>query len=231
MHSLFFRFLFVSNVFLISIGLTPSASAQSKTYVGVRAGAQLSSLNVTHNFFRKIITTRNLPGINAGIMVKHYTKKNVGLQLGIEYHQKGWKQHFFDLYPDYNAQINYLDLPIMMTAYLGKGKNKYFMNAGFFIEYLLGANLDNPPGDVEPFDFYTYDPDRDGRFGYGLRFGGGLSRDFSFGQIHLEGFFTFSLSNVFDPESRESEVPDISNNFLTGFSIAYLIPFGKLDLY
>jgi hypothetical protein len=205
-------------------------SAQSKTYVGIRGGSQISFVTIRHNFFRAVVNPRYTSGTNMGIIVKHYRNQNVGIQTGVEYVQKGWKQFFFDFYPVYTARINYLEVPFLLTAHIGSGKTKFFINMGPFMEFLVGSDLDADPGDVEPFDFYTYDSSRDDSFGYGLRGGGGVSYDFPFGQVHLETFFSFSLTNVFDPVSKDSPVPDVSNNFVAGISLAYLIPFGKLVL-
>jgi hypothetical protein len=210
--------------------LSDQLVAQSKTYVGIRGGSQISFVTIRHNFFRETINPRYTSGTNMGIIVKHYSNKNVGIQTGLEYVQKGWKQFFFDFYPIYTARLNYIEVPFLLTAHIGSGKTKFFINMGPFMEFLVGSDLDPNPGNVEPFDFYTYDASRDNSFGYGLRGGGGMSYDFPFGQVHLETFFSYSLTNVFDPASKSSRVPDVSNNFVAGVSLAYLIPFGKLVL-
>ncbi len=216
---------------LVLVGLGSALAAQHKSYVGVRGGVQLTNADISHNFYQLNIRNTYTVTYHTGLVYKYYNKKNVGLITGLDYSVKGWTQNFFELYPNYAAQLDYLELPLLMTAYLGNGRTKYFVALGPFFEYLINYKLDPEPVDTEPFDWYTYDPDRDNNFGYGLRIGGGVSHDFSFGQIHLEGFFTYSLSNIMDPVSRDSGVPDISNSYVFGASLAYLIPFGKLELY
>lgn len=216
---------------LLLTGYCTLVSAQQKSYIGIRGGVQLTNADINHNFFQVNIRNTYTVTYHTGVIYKYYNKKNVGLMTGLDYTVKGWTQNFFELYPNYTARLDYLELPLLMTAYLGNGRTKYFVALGPYFEYLVGYELDPEPEETEPFDWYTYDPDRDGNFGYGLRAGGGVSHDFSFGQIHLEGFFTYSLSNIMDPVSRDSGVPDISNSFIFGASLAYLIPFGKLDLY
>ncbi len=216
---------------LVLVGLGSVLAAQHKSYVGVRGGVQLTNADISHNFYQLNIRNTYTVTYHTGLVYKYYNKKNVGLITGLDYSVKGWTQNFFELYPNYTARLDYLELPLLMTAYLGNGRTKYFVALGPFFEYLVNYKLDPEPVETEPFDWYTYDPDRDNNFGYGLRMGGGVSHDFSFGQIHLEGFFTYSLSNIMDPVSRDSGVPDISNSFVFGASLAYLIPFGKLELY
>lgn len=217
-------------VFLIVLLLGIEGNAQTKTYVGVKGGGNISILLMQNNFFRTITNPRYNSGVHSGIIVKHYNRKNFGIQTGVEYIQKGWNQYFFDFFPTYSARIDYIEAPFLMNVYLGNGKAKFFVNMGIFVEYLIGSKLDDDPGDVEPFNFFTYDEERDGRFGYGLRGGGGFSYDFPFGQVHLEGFFSYSLTNLFDPVNNVTLVPNNSKSFVIGISAAYLLPFGKLNL-
>ncbi len=211
--------------------VTTALSAQHKSYIGVRGGVQLTDADISHNFFRVNMQNTYTISYHTGVIYKYYNKKNVGLITGLDYTVKGWTQSFSGFYPNYTARLDYLELPLLMTAYLGNGRTKYFIALGPYLEYLINHQLDPEPEVTEPFDWFTYDPDRDGKFGYGLRMGGGISHDFPFGQIHLEGFFTYSLSNIMDPVSRDSGVPDVSNSFIFGVSLAYLIPFGSLELY
>lgn len=171
---------------------------------------------------------------------------NSGIQMGINYVQKGWKQNFnlqgqaVEL-PKYSVEMNYLELPIEGIGYFGN-KNKYFVAVGFYAEYLLGYTKDEQPEfdegseelgvpRVNAFNFITYEPARDREIGYGFRASGGIFRDFSFGSLHLEGFFTFSISNVVDAGNlTDASLPDISNHWTSGVAVAYLIPFGKLEM-
>lgn len=216
---------------LLCLGYCTLVSAQHKSYIGVRGGVQLTNADINHNFFQINIRNTYTVTYHTGLIYKYYNKKNVGLITGLDYTVKGWTQNFFELYPNYTARLDYLELPLLMTAYLGNGRTKYFVALGPYFEYLIGHQLDPVPEATEPFDWFTYDPDRDNKVGYGLRLGGGVSHDFSFGQLHLEGFFTYSLSNIMDPVSRDTGIPDVSNSFIFGASLAYLIPFGKLELY
>lgn len=209
---------------------------QTKTYVGVKGGAHINSAFFNHTIFRFSSRTSFDPGVNAGLFIKHFPRKrdiafNSGIQGGINYMQRGWAQTFPDTnIPDYGAKMNYLEIPIEGVGYFGR-KNKYFIAAGFFTEILVGNTLDTDPGDVSPYDFATYVPSRDREIGYGGRASGGVWRDFPFGSLHLEAFFTYSFSNFIDAgDLTDDQVPDISNLWSLGISVGYLLPFGKLEL-
>lgn len=224
-------FLAMAYLLLVHVSL-----AQTKTYVGIKAGGHASSIYMEHTIFNLNINTGIIPGAHAGLLIKHFPKKksswlNSGIQLGVNYVQKGWKQTFVTDEPSYRAHMNYLELPLEGIAYFG-GQTKCFATLGFYAEYLMGFDKGDDPNteNLGGADFYTYEASRDRETGYGVRTSGGVFRDFSFGSLHLEGYFAYSLSNVIDAGKIIDETPDLSNYWNIGISIAYLMPFGQLDL-
>ncbi len=222
----------------ISAILVFSINAQTKTYVGFKGGGHAGSAFIDHTIFRNNMNTTFKSGIHSGLMVKHFAKKrdiflNSGIQMSINYVQKGWEQKFLTNEPNYSVRMNYLEIPVEGIGYFGN-KNKYFVAVGFYFEMLLSTDKSEEPTEAErggsAADFYTYEADRDREFGYGARASGGVFRDFSFGSIHLEGFFTYSFSNFINAGNLTDETPDISNLWVVGGSIGYLIPFGKLKM-
>ncbi len=216
------------------------SQAQSKVFIGPQAGAQFSSIYIEHTLQTLFVTTDFLPGYHGGLMAKVFTYRrkssfiNVGLQLGLNYSLKGWRQTFLTDEPTYQIKLGYMQLPAEAIVYAGRKKTKYFFTLGVFLEQMMSATKDPDP-DLENIgngvDFYTYEKDRDNEFGYGGRVSSGLQRTFGFGTIHLDGFIMMNISNVFNPPSYSSGVPDLSNQYVVGFTVAYLIPFGKLDFY
>lgn len=176
-------------------------------------------------------------GFNSGLMIKHFPKKrntffNTGIQGGINYMQRGWVQTFKGTgLPNYGVTMNYLEFPIEGIGYFGN-KTKYFIGGGFFAEYLVSSSKDDDPSNLTlAEDWATYEKNRDRRGGYGARFSGGIFRDFPFGSLHLESFFTYSFSNFIDAgDLTNDQLPDISNLWSFGVSVGYFISFGKLEM-
>jgi hypothetical protein len=227
MRAFFLLFFLVSGI---------GAFSQTKTYVGVTAGSHISTAFIDHTIFFFRARTTFQSGIHSGLVVKHFAQKrdrffNTGIQLGINYVQKGWVQTFKEFgLPNYSANMNYLEIPIEGIGYFGN-KTKYFLAGGFYAEYLLSSSKDEDPSDLSLIDFATYEEGRDRRGGYGTRISGGVFRDFPFGSLHLEGYFTYSFSNFIDAgDLTNDQLPDISNLWNFGVSVGYFIPFGKLDL-
>ncbi|MEM9338034.1 MAG: outer membrane beta-barrel protein [Bacteroidota bacterium] len=223
---------------LLFVLLSSLTFSQTKTYVGLKGGAHVYSSFLQHTIFNFRARTTFRPGIHSGLLIKHFPRKrdiffNAGVQGGINYVEKGWVQEFPETsIPNYRVKLNYLEIPIEGIGYFGN-KNKYFIAAGFYTEILVSDEKDPSPtqGQLGNLDFVTYEASRDREVGYGARVSGGIFRDFSFGSLHLEGFFTYSFSSIIDAGDLTNEqLPDISNLWNTGISIGYLIPFGKLEL-
>ncbi|MEQ9403394.1 MAG: outer membrane beta-barrel protein [Cyclobacteriaceae bacterium] len=209
---------------------------QSKTYVGLKGGAQVNSAFLRHTIFNFNARTTFNPGVHSGLQIKHFSKKkevflNSGIQGGINYIQRGWTQTFKNEgLPNYSVTMNYLEIPIEGFGYFGN-KNKYFISGGMFVEFLLDSEKDPDPVGITVTDFATYVPGRDRTVGYGGRLSGGVFRDFPFGSLHLEGFITYSFSNFINAgDLTNDQLPDISNLWSVGVSVGYFISFGKLEL-
>ena len=204
-----------------------------QTFIGVRAGGNTGSAFINHTIFNLNINTGFQSGVQGGLLFKYLQKErnaflNGGLQFSVNYVQKGWKQVFLTNEPFYTAEMNYVEVPVEAIGYFGN-KNKYFITAGFYFEYLLDSDLAANPdmANLGGQDFYTYVPSRDNEVGYGARMSGGIFRTFPFGMVHIEGFFSYSISNFIDAGDITDETPDISNLWNTGVSVAYLFSLSK----
>ncbi|MEO1254837.1 MAG: hypothetical protein AAFY41_08135, partial [Bacteroidota bacterium] len=68
---------------------------------------------------------------------------------------------------------------------------------------------------------------RDREVGYGARLGGGVFRDLSIGTFQIEGFFSYSFSNFINPGDLTTRTPDISNHWVVGFTVSYMVSLSK----
>lgn len=200
---------------------------QKKTFFGVKSGYNYTTTNFNHILIPLNIIEGYKPGLHFGIKGLSYLQKGVGLQFELNYSQKGWTQLFGSNIPKFETEMNYLELPILINLYLGNGKTRFFINLGTYVEYLLSYKTKNFPTDTGLFDFYPYDDSRDNKFGYGYRAGGGIYHDFSFGTVFIEGSFAFGLSDVLNPITDDSGIPNQSNHLVGAISIGYLIELGK----
>lgn len=229
-------------VFCFSLGVL----AQTKTFIGVKGGMGASTAYMQHSIIPLFIETQWLPGFHGGVQLTHFPEKyksriNAGVQIGANYVQKGWVQRFRDTdEPKHKTRINYLEMPIEAVGYFGN-KTKYFISAGFFVEYAVSANVDPTPASavddtetdnkkVGPYHFYRFQLRNDHRLSYGPRGTVGVFRETDAGVFRLEAFFTFSVRSIYDYEPLQSGVPDLSLNYGAGISLGYMFSLGKLEL-
>ncbi|MFY0608571.1 MAG: PorT family protein [Cyclobacteriaceae bacterium] len=225
---------------ILLIGLTIgilSAQAQIKGFVGVKGGGQVSTVYIEHTIYNTFLNAGFISGYNGGVMLKLFTNQskssflNAGLQTGLGFERKGWRQIFVTDEPSHRTRLSYANLPVEALIYGGKGNTKIFVTIGIYAELLVqhekspDPDLNNIGNGVE---FYTYQEGRDNKFGYGGRLSLGVQHQFPFGLIHLDGFFTYSLSSVIKNEDLSDRLPDLTNQYVFGFTAAYLIPFGKM---
>lgn len=213
-------FTFLMTTTFLSVG-------QKKTYLGVKAGYNYSTATFTHLLIPLNIAEGYTPGFHVGLKGISYLKKGIGLQFELNYSRKGWKQIFDNGTEDFVSKMDYVELPILINLYLGNKKTRFYANLGTYIEYLVNVSDGPTPTDTGDFNFYPYDENRDNRFGYGYRFGGGIYQDFSFGTLFVEGSFAFGLSDILNPITDATGVPNQSSYLVGSISVGYLVQLGK----
>lgn len=227
-------------ILFLSLALIGKLSAQTKTFLGFRGGAQVSTAFIAHTIFPTNLDTDFITTSHFGLVVKHFNFKainkvgiNAGLQTGLNYIQRGWKQNFTDTenLDPYTIRLDYLELPLEAILYGGKGNTKVFGTLGIYYERLINNVAKNTPDPnfLGRDDFYTYDRGRDPENGYGARLSFGVFSAFPFGTLQLEAFSSVSFSGVFNFGDRTTRIPDLANPYSIGLSVAYFFEFGDME--
>ena len=234
-------------IFLVLFISAMVAIGQTKTFVGLKAGGGANTAYMRHSLLPLVFDVGWLPGANVGVQVTHFSEKfssriNAGIQLSINYSQKGWIQKFPNTTePNHSTKINFIEVPLEAVGYFGN-KNKYYISAGIFLEYALSDKVDALPlsavvneeypeiYNVGQSHFYRYEIKKDTRLNYGTRGGAGLFRETDIGVFRLEAFFTFSIRSTFDSEPIENGVPDLTLGYGAGITLGYMFSLGKLNL-
>lgn len=221
-------------------------NAQTRSYVGLRAGGQASSAYIVHTIFPVNMDITFVETAHVGLVFRHFNFRSTnpkalqaGFQSGINYIERGWQQSFpdeFDYQP-YQTRLGYLEIPIEAVLYWGQKNTKFYLTMGLYYERLISNRAKNRPTEEQiteleavQTDFYEYDENRGDRMnGYGGRFAFGAFTDLPFGTIQLELFSSISFSGVFEFTNRSTAIPDQSNLYSIGLSAAYLLRFGKLE--
>lgn len=228
---------------VLFFGMQLVASGQSRSYIGLRGGAQVSSAYIAHTALQVNMDLGFVQTAHAGLLFKHFNFRSqnpkalqAGFQAGINYIQRGWTQNF---QPEtglsaYQTKLGYLEIPAEAILYWGQKRTKFFLTMGLYYERLLADQAKNRPSDEEianlQEDFFEYDPSRgDRKNGYGGRFAFGTFTDLPFGTVQLELFTSISFSGLFEFTNRTTDIPDQSNLYSIGLSAAYMLRFGKME--
>ncbi len=214
----------------LAFGILLAASpvwGQHSLYVGVRGGYHASTANLSHTILATPVPTTQLLSGSGGIMVKYFVKPHFGLQWELNYTRKGFEQLLFDTNDVFKTTFDYLEFPFMFNIYLGKRKTQYFANFGPFIAVLTDHKITGPDNSTSDQLDFLFDSGRDKKSATGIKFAGGIFREFSFGGLQVDGFFTADISNFLNPVDLSTGVPDNSQNLVFGISVAYLVPLGK----
>ncbi len=212
-------FLTISFLFLYN-----QSYSQNSFSIGFKSGYSSSNIHFYNNFFPSNTKTNPLNSFNYSFISEIQTQKNVGLRFEISHQKKGWKQEFLDG-QFYYSTINYLNIPILMNAYVGKSKSKLLFSIGPFFDFLLNHDnayslLDEDANTILDVDYNSL---RDNEFGYGLMASVGISFDFNKNKLQLISSYQYNLDNLIDVVERTSELPDISNFNTFTLSLVYLL--------
>lgn len=200
--------------------------SQNSFSIGFKSGYSSSNIHFYNNFFPSNIKTNPLNSFNYSFISEIQTRKNVGLRFEISHQKKGWKQEFLDG-QFYHSTINYLNIPILMNAYVGKSRSKLLFSIGPFFDFLLNHDneyslLDEDANTILDVDYNSL---RDNEFGYGLMASAGISFDFNKNSFQLLTSYQYNLDNLIDVNIKSPNIPDISNFNTLSISLVYLLNF------
>ena len=166
-------------------------------YLGLKGGPNFATVDFS-SVQRGDPVTEIKPGFQSGIIFKRIGRPHLGIQLELNYIRKGWEtvesEEASTIY-----EIYYLEMPLMSHAYIGQGKGKVFLNLGMYANTWLSGTVSNVTAGEKNSEELEFDKDVFNQFDYGIAGGIGLSRDFNFGTLQLEGRYQFGLGNVFQP--------------------------------
>lgn len=183
-----------------------------QTSFGIRGGYSVSSMSYQTSAGRPKISTSGISAPTFAFVMEHFSSKNAGIQIEVQYLTLGFSQTDTLLEGTNRTELNYLKMPVLSNFYVGKG-GRFHIKIGPHFGYLLKAT--DVSRDFEgPLFLPTYGQAGDDprRFMYGLTGGAGLST--LFGKSTLEGDLRFSYEfgrpetqdRIFDMTSTNIEL-------------------------
>jgi hypothetical protein len=180
------------------------SEAMAQHFIGATSGYGINSMSSTRN--EELGSVSSLK--NYGLVYKYYSGKWVGIQVGVNYAEKGYMRNIKEYYSDDPAEDRYdlinissrhfqlVDVPFVTQFHYELWKFRAMANAGVYASYILRSqslSLD-ARFEADDYDFNKFD--------YGLRFGGGLAFMLHPLEIQLEFAYSVGLGYIYDANVR-----------------------------
>lgn len=195
------------------ISLSAQAQLQDERHnfsVGVNGGVNLSNVSFDPSIKQSKLIGPNI-GVTARYISEKYFKMICGIQMEINYSQRGWKESIEDGSGDtYQRAMNYIEIPLMAHLAFGKDKGhgvRFIINLGPQVGFLLSENekksdpwhpSERPNGVNE-----QYGKMAENKFDYGIIGGGGLEARTGIGNFILEARYYFGLSDFYNSTKKD----------------------------
>ncbi|MDR2449966.1 MAG: PorT family protein [Prevotellaceae bacterium] len=183
-----------AGLLLCCLYFTPM-KGEAQHFIGVREGVSTSS--VLFNPARRDSAT--FQALNVGLVYKYYITTWTGLQLGVNYAEKGY------MLEDTTRRYRVVEIPFLSQFHAELWRFRVLANAGVYAAYHLSAKEIFKENDKEIQRAYVF-KGRDNRFEYGLHFGGGLGVMLHPFEVQFEVGYQYGLSYLLKPRYGEERM-------------------------
>ncbi len=177
--------------------------------VGINGGINLSQVSFQPRIKQNMLKAMEF-GVTARYMSEKYFKMMCGLQVELNYSQRGWDELIEDGSENtYSRTMNYLEVPFM--AHLAWGKDdlkrgtKFFVNLGPQFGYFLSDkekmsdNWDTSYRNITE----QYGKQVENKFDYGIVGGLGVEVSTGVGHFLLEGRYYYGLADFYKNSKKD----------------------------
>ena len=196
--------------------------------VGINGGLNMSQVEFSPSIKQNTQNGMSM-GVTARYMSEKYFNMLCGIQVELNYSQRGWNEKIEDGSENtYSRTMNYLEVPFL--AHLAFGKDamdsgaQFFLNLGpqfaFFLNEKenMSDNWDpsyRPNGVVQQYGKMV-----ENKFDYGIVVGGGIELSTKVGHFLLEGRYYLGLSDFYK-STKKDEFGRSGHSFI-GVRLTYL---------
>ncbi|MCD7899242.1 MAG: PorT family protein [Bacteroides sp.] len=203
-------------IFLLFLLISLSSNAQvgelrNNLSIGFNGGVNLNNVS----FAPTSIKQKGLMGFGGGFTMRYISEKYFamicGIQIELNYTQRGWEEEIENSTDTYSRNMNYLEIPFLAHLAFGRERGaRAFINLGPQFSFLLNEK-ENFSNSWDPSNRLSdqYNKKAERMFDYGIMGGLGLEIRTGAGNFLLEGRYYFGLADFFnnskkDPFSRSA---------------------------
>jgi hypothetical protein len=159
-------------------------------------------------------------GYWGGLTYKYQNERLFGLQVELNFIQKGWEEEFENTENTYQRTLNYIELPFITHIVMGKRKLKYYVNLGTSFGYLLSEN-ENKKLSEEITEKEYYGKKAEKKVEYSGFGDVGIVYDSNIGEFQAGFRYIFSFTDIFNVTDDTYYYQ--SQNSTLAFSITYFL--------
>ncbi|MFZ4456200.1 MAG: porin family protein [Bacteroidales bacterium] len=200
-------------ILLACFQLSAQYKFEPETFLGINAGQTFSKID-----FIPIVNQNTLNGLNGGITYRYITESHFGLQIELNYSQRGWIEAMDDAALSYSRSTNYIEMPFLTHLYFGGKSFRYFINLGPKIAYLLS---EKESGNYASLTNAEIGKKIDHPFDYGICVGSGFELRTKIGCFLIEGRYNYGLSDIF--YNSKADAFSRSSNQVISANLTYLV--------
>lgn len=211
--------LFIFIAFLSFSGLSAQTVLlePAQLHIGVTQGITGSMVV----FIPNIVDMDILWGYNGGIVGRYVTEKGKGLQVELNFYQRGWKEKKGkNQINPYAQRLNYIEMPILAHFYLGN-KSRFFFNLGPKIGYLV-SHKRLTDDSIDP-NAYQHNNKIKNYFDYGVAAGLGYQFTTPRHSFFIEARAGFSLQPIFKTLPQAGSKFNYTNSFDVAANFGWLL--------
>ena len=221
----------IKNLSLVFLFAILALEGNAQMTIGLQGGGNLSTMDFTNNPDYKYTEVNYTKGFIGGLVIQFITEKHTGIQMELNYAQKGWVEidTTFGKNLKNTNQMDYLELPILTHINMGAGNFRGLLNLGPYIGYALNRSYtitDEITGSSESHE-YTFNKDLDNRIDFGLLVGFGFEYRFAFGKLATEARYAIGLGDVDKNKGSQAEVSQFR---VIGVLLRYSIPLNRKSM-
>lgn len=182
--------------------------------LGVKQGVNYSTVSFSPGIDQGLTF-----GYTGGFVYKYQNEKLFGLQLELNYIQKGWTENLDTINNSYNRRLNYIELPFITQIILGKKPNfKYYVNLGTSFAYLL-SEKETLEVNNELYRREYYEKEIENLFDYSVLGELGVMYNTEIGEFQIGVRYQLTFTDLFDV--TEETIFDNSQNSIFSLSLTY----------
>lgn len=170
---------------------------------GLKAGWNMSSISLQP----AISDMMSDYGYQAGLVYVFSNKKNVGIQLELNYSSRRWIEYF----TEYQAktELQYIEIPLITNINLGKARLKYLINLGtYFAVNVDKKQTTNLPQNTSNYESFVNRNENGSDFG--LIIGGGVRYFTKLGVFQLDARYMYGYQKLYNEEATGFQYSNMS---------------------